>query len=61
MLARVQITLEAGYVIVNNQNENKELKDNYIKMLDQINIYINEREEIKSSKNNYVNCYGNIK
>lgn len=30
-------------------------------MLDQINIYINKREEIKNSKNNYVNCYGNIK
>ncbi|KJV81887.1 hypothetical protein N7281_07825 [Rickettsia hoogstraalii] len=32
------------------QNENKELKDNYIKMLDQINIYINELEEIKKQQ-----------
>lgn len=36
-------------MLVNNQNENKELKDNYIKMLDQINIYINELEEIKKT------------
>ncbi|KHO02261.1 hypothetical protein [Rickettsia felis] len=42
----------------NNQNEVKkitktkikELKDNYIKMLDQINIYINELEEIKKQQ-----------
>ncbi|MEY4464199.1 MAG: hypothetical protein RLZZ81_1170 [Pseudomonadota bacterium] len=32
------------------QNENKELKDNYIKMLDRINIYINELEEIKKQQ-----------
>ncbi|MCC8467213.1 MAG: hypothetical protein LN589_00370, partial [Rickettsia endosymbiont of Eriopis connexa] len=32
------------------QNENKELKDNYIKMLDQMNIYINELEEIKKQQ-----------
>lgn len=37
-------------MLVNNQNENKELKDNYIKMLDQINIYINELEEIKKQQ-----------
>lgn len=29
------------------QNENKHLKNNYIKILDQINIYVNELEEIK--------------
>ena len=32
------------------QNENKELKDNYTKMLDQINIYINELAEIKKQQ-----------
>jgi|GEM_PF-3490528 len=32
------------------RNENKELKDNYIKMLDQVNIYINELEEIKKQQ-----------
>ncbi|WP_016917156.1 palindromic element RPE1 domain-containing protein [Rickettsia honei] len=44
-------------MLVNNQNEvqklqneNKALKDNYIIMLDQINIYINELEEIKKQQ-----------
>ncbi|KJW04835.1 RPE1 domain protein [Rickettsia argasii T170-B] len=44
-------------MLVNNQNEvqklqneNKVLKDNYITMLDQINIYINELEEIKKQQ-----------
>ncbi|WP_392505613.1 palindromic element RPE1 domain-containing protein [Rickettsia sp. 2024-CO-Wats] len=44
-------------MLVNNQNEvqklqneNKALKDNYITMLDQINIYINELEEIKKQQ-----------
>ncbi|ADE30316.1 RP576a family tick cell line-upregulated protein [Rickettsia prowazekii] len=32
------------------QNENKKLKDNYIKILDQIKIYINELEEIKKQQ-----------
>ena len=41
-------------MLTNNQNEieklkneNKHLKNNYIKILDQINIYVNELEEIK--------------
>jgi len=41
-------------MLANNQNEieklqieNKQLKDNYVKILDQINIYVNELEEIK--------------
>ncbi|HJD54133.1 MAG TPA: palindromic element RPE1 domain-containing protein [Rickettsia endosymbiont of Proechinophthirus fluctus] len=44
-------------MLVNNQNEvqklqneNKALKDNYIIMLDQINIYINELEAIKKQQ-----------
>ena len=32
------------------QNENKELKNNYTKMLDQISIYVNELEEIKKQQ-----------
>ncbi|MGX6960814.1 MAG: hypothetical protein ACIPMY_06415 [Rickettsia endosymbiont of Pentastiridius leporinus] len=35
------------YEIERLQNENQILKDNYIKMLEQINIYVNELEEIK--------------
>lgn len=40
--------------LANSQNEierlhfeNKQLKDNYIKILEQISIYVNELEEIK--------------
>ncbi|HJD55225.1 MAG TPA: hypothetical protein LFW21_00895 [Rickettsia endosymbiont of Pyrocoelia pectoralis] len=35
------------YEIERLHNENQILKDNYIKMLEQINIYVNELEEIK--------------
>jgi len=29
------------------QHENRQLKDNYTRVLDQINLYVNELEEIK--------------
>lgn len=35
------------YEIHRLQNENNQLRNNYVRILDQINIYVNELEEIK--------------
>ncbi|HJD60599.1 MAG TPA: hypothetical protein LFV90_00140 [Rickettsia endosymbiont of Columbicola hoogstraali] len=35
------------YEIHRLQNENNQLRNDYVRILDQINIYINELEEIK--------------
>ncbi|WP_341791862.1 hypothetical protein [Rickettsia endosymbiont of Gonocerus acuteangulatus] len=35
------------YEIYRLQNENNQLRNDYVRILDQINIYVNELEEIK--------------